>query len=93
MTVEITTPRSRRAILAAALGAGAATVATALGRPLAVRATEGEPVHVGNTYSASHQTGFDTTGGWGQTAPGAGNEALHPLPRTMPAERRRNDPG
>jgi hypothetical protein len=68
MTVETTTPRSRRAILAAGLGAGAATVATALARPLAVRATNGDPVLAGYQYTATTVTGFDTTGAGGENA-------------------------
>jgi hypothetical protein len=63
MTAEITTPRSRRAILAAALGAGVATVAAVIARPLAVRATDGDTVHVGHTYSASVTTEFDAEAG------------------------------
>lgn len=43
MAVDSAAPRSRRALLAAALGAGAATVASAIGRPLPARAA-GDPV-------------------------------------------------
>ena len=51
MTAEITTPRSRRAILGAGLGAVAATVATALARPLPVAADDDTDImQVGGTY-------------------------------------------
>ena len=77
MTVELTTPRSRRAILGAGLGAVAATVATALARPLAVRATDGDFVQVGNTYTASTVTGFDTTAVPGVTALSGNSDSGH----------------
>ena len=60
MTDELTYPRSRRALLAGAIGAAAAMIATALGRPDLVRAADGETVVVGGEYTASSQTGFDT---------------------------------
>jgi len=80
MPIESTTPRSRRAILAAALGAGAATVASALGRPLAVRATDGNPVVVGGSYTATRVTkidaldagGIGTNAFWGSSHDGIG---------------------
>ena len=45
-------PRTRRALLAAALGAAVATVASALGRPLSARAADGEVLHVGDERAA-----------------------------------------
>ena len=66
MAIEVTTPRSRRAILAAALGAGAATVAAAVGRPLGVKAVDGEAVLVGGAYSSTLVTEIDA--GTGTTA-------------------------
>jgi hypothetical protein len=48
MAIDTNSPRSRRAMLGAGLGALAATVASAIGRPLAARATDGEIVHVGD---------------------------------------------
>ena len=41
LAIDTASPRSRRALLAAALGAGAATVASAIGRPLPARAANG----------------------------------------------------
>ena len=79
MAIETTTPRSRRAILAAALGAGAATIASALGRPLAVKATS-EPVVVGGSYLTDMTTkiealdagGSGTNAFWGSSHGGVG---------------------
>lgn len=56
MAIETTTPRSRRALLAAGLGAIGATVASALGRPAGVRAADGEPVLLGTANTASAPT-------------------------------------
>ena len=56
MAVE-TTPRSRRAILAAGLGGLAATVAGALGRnPTATRAANGDPIIAGEPNAATAVT-------------------------------------
>ena len=60
MITESPSPRSRRALLNAALGAGVATIAAALGRPLPAKAADGDPVVVGGTYTASSVTRFDT---------------------------------
>lgn len=49
MAIDTTTPRSRRALLGAGLGAIAATVASAFGLPLPAQA-EGETMHVGGDY-------------------------------------------
>ena len=56
MSLDTTVPRSRRALLAAALGAGVATVAQALGRPAPVRANDPNDVLLG---AANH--GPDST--------------------------------
>ena len=60
MAADASTPRTRRAILAAAAGAAAATVASAVTRPSPVAALNGAPgdfIHVGDTYSGiSSQT-------------------------------------
>jgi len=74
---ESPSPRSRRALLNAALGAGVATIAAALGRPLPAKAADGDPVVVGGTYTASSVTRFDTgaTGAialWGYSTSQAG---------------------
>lgn len=77
MITESPSPRSRRALLNAALGAGVATIAAALGRPLPAKAADGDPVVVGGTYTASSVTRFDTgaTGAialWGYSTSQAG---------------------
>jgi hypothetical protein len=56
MAVQTPTPQSRRAILAAALGAGAATIASALGRPLPAAAANGDAVTVGGTFAGTATT-------------------------------------
>jgi hypothetical protein len=56
MTVEATVPKSRRALLGAALGALAATVAQALGRPAATLAANGDPVTVGSSTQGTLTT-------------------------------------
>jgi hypothetical protein len=61
VSIEMSQPRSRRALLAAAAGAAAATVASALDRPGLVSATDGQAVVVGGEYTATSVTKFDTT--------------------------------
>jgi hypothetical protein len=56
MAVDVGTPRTRRALLGAALGAAAATAASALGRPLPSRAANGDPVYLGQSNSATNRT-------------------------------------
>jgi len=56
MAIDVTSPRSRRALLGAVLGAGAATLAQPFGRPLPARAAEGDFVRVGFSYGASSTT-------------------------------------
>ncbi len=60
MAIDSAAPRTRRALLAAALGAGAATVASALGRPVPASAADGQTVVVGGEYTASSVTKIDT---------------------------------
>ena len=60
MAIDPASPRSRRALLAAALGAGAATVASALERPLPVRAGNGDTVTVGSWNIGTLETKIDT---------------------------------
>jgi hypothetical protein len=48
--------RSRRAFLLGVLGAGVASVAEAIGRPMAARATDGDLMHVGDSLSATSST-------------------------------------
>jgi len=61
MLLDATAPRTRRAILAAALGAAAATVASALGRPLPVTAANGDYVRVGDSFTGSGPTTLTNT--------------------------------
>ena len=77
MTVDTSTPRSRRVLLTAALGAGAAAIASALGRPLPAFAADGQAVLVGGEYTATSetkitQTTASTTAIWGNSASGFG---------------------
>ena len=77
MSVEMSEPRSRRALLAAAAGAAVATVASALGRPGPVSAADGDIVKVGGEYTASSVTKIDTeaTGAvalWGNSVQSTG---------------------
>jgi hypothetical protein len=60
---ETESPRSRRALLTAALGAAVATVAAAVGRPLPVQAVTGDPVTVGGSFSAILPTAITNTTG------------------------------
>jgi hypothetical protein len=56
MAVDATTPRTRRALLAAALGATAGATAAALGHPLPARAANGQPVLIGMSNTATDVT-------------------------------------
>ena len=57
MAIDTASPRSRRALLAAALGAGAATVASAIGRPLPVRAGDVGVLGVGEVVGVAGYVG------------------------------------
>jgi hypothetical protein len=59
MAVDTTVPRSRRALLAAALGAAAATAAHALGRPAQVRANDPNDVLLGGNNVTGATTSFN----------------------------------
>jgi hypothetical protein len=61
MAIDSSAPRSRRALLGAALGAGIAAVASALGRPLPARAADDAPVLVGGEYTATSVTRIANT--------------------------------
>jgi hypothetical protein len=63
MAIDVGVPRSRRTVLAAALGGLAASAAQALGRPTAALATDGQPVVQGadNIGSASTLVRSGTT--------------------------------
>jgi hypothetical protein len=54
--INATAPRSRRAILAAATGAAAATAAATLGRPLSAAAADGDPLILGQQNQADTVT-------------------------------------
>jgi hypothetical protein len=56
MSIETSTQRSRRAILAAAFGAGVAAIASAVARPEPARATNGDAVLVGGTFNGTSVT-------------------------------------
>lgn len=74
MAVEVSVPRSRRALLAASLGAAGAALVSAA-RPFAIRATEGDTVHVGDELTGTSLTRITTTGAnafWGETDAGIG---------------------
>ena len=77
MAIDTASPRSRRALLAAGLGAGVATVASAIGRPLPANATDGDPMVVGGEYVSTSVTKIDAgssgaTALWGISTLGSG---------------------
>lgn len=61
MADEPTIPRSRRAVLGAALAAGTAAVANGLAGPAGVRAANGDTVTVGGTFTGTARTTIDTS--------------------------------
>ena len=61
MALDSSTPRSRRALLTAALAATAVTVAEAVARPLPAAAADGDPFVLGAANTATSQTSL--TGG------------------------------
>jgi hypothetical protein len=63
MSLDTTVPRTRRALLGAALGAGVATVASALGRQAPVRAANGDSVLLGRLNDATSLTIIRNTSG------------------------------
>jgi hypothetical protein len=60
MSVETSTPRSRRAVLAAALGGLGAVIASRISTPDAVRATDGDIVHQGDSLTGTTATTITT---------------------------------
>lgn len=62
MAIDVTKPRTRRAVIVGAIGGSAALAASSFGRPLEARAADGDAVQVGKTYSASTVTAFDAGG-------------------------------
>jgi hypothetical protein len=63
MTVDTTIRQSRRALLAASIGGAAALVAQAIGRPLAVRAANGDVVTVGGGFTGTQPTAITSSTG------------------------------
>jgi hypothetical protein len=61
MAIDTATPRSRRAILGAALGGAAAIVAQAIGRPVSVRAADNDAVLVGAAHQGTTVTSIENT--------------------------------
>ena len=61
MSSATTTTRTRRALLSAALGAGAATVVAAVARPLEAAAANGDVVHVGQLHYATSPTWIESS--------------------------------
>ena len=62
MSIDTVTPRTRRAILGAALGGVAAAVAGALGRPQAAEATDNQALLLGvNSQTSTKVTGITST--------------------------------
>ena len=91
MALDSGAPRSRRALLAGALAAGAATVATAVDRPGLTRAADNGNVVLGQTNTATQVTVIDVgangdaikgvgtaTGLWGVGNNGDGSRGLSP---------------
>jgi hypothetical protein len=72
MATEISSIRSRRAILLGALGGVAAAAAAVVERADPVSATNGDTVHVGHTYTASVTTKIVGTGSVVETFTGVG---------------------
>jgi len=64
MSVESSAPRSRRAVLAAALGGLGALVASRLTTPEATNAANGDPVVAGTTNTSTAETSLATSGGF-----------------------------
>jgi hypothetical protein len=63
MTVDTTIRQSRRALLAASIGGAAALVAQAIGRPLPVRAANGDFVTVGGGFTGTQPTAITNSTG------------------------------
>ena len=62
MAIDSSAPRSRRAILAAALGGAGALFAHALGRPTSAAAADGDPLTLGQANTATSSTSLATDG-------------------------------
>lgn len=62
MSVETSTPRSRRAVLAAALGGLGAVIASRIATPDTARAADTDPVLVGGSFTGATATTITTAG-------------------------------
>ena len=62
MAVDPSAPRTRRALLGAALGATAATVASTIARPVTALAADGDAMVVGGEYTATSVTKITQSG-------------------------------
>ena len=65
MSIDSTAPRTRRAVLAGALGGLAALAANALGRPMPTLGSDGQAMLVGGEYSSSSVTSVTNAAGNG----------------------------
>ena len=65
MTIDTTSMRTRRALLAGTLGGAVALVAGALWRPLSGQAADGDVIHVGDDLSGTRVTMITTSAGNG----------------------------
>jgi hypothetical protein len=77
MAIDAASPRTRRALLAAALGAGVATVAAAMGRAAPVQAANGQTITVGSDLTGTSFTRITNTANsndviWGRSSTGRG---------------------
>lgn len=63
MTIDANAPTSRRALLLASVGGAAALLAQALGRPLSIRAADGDAMQVGGEYLGDSVTQITTSSG------------------------------
>ncbi len=61
MAMDPVTPRTRRAVIGAALGGAAAVAATSLAGPLSARAATGDSALLGKANQADAPTGFENT--------------------------------
>ena len=91
MSVESSAPRSRRAVLAAALGGLGAVVISRFATPDAAKAADGDPILAGNTTLSTADTLLSTAGAFtglhtqSPTGTGLLGVSLHGDPTTNPA--------
>jgi len=83
------TPRTRRALLGAGLGALVASVAEALGRGAPTRAANGQFVTVGGTFTGTTRTSFTNTASQGNALEGNSGSGSGPHRRVWHRQRGR----